>query len=877
MSYLERVLGVQQMSRRNFVFAGAAAAAGLAGASLAGCGPTVSEVVDHSSDAGDYRGDITSGEWKTAACWHNCGGRCLNKVLVQDGVVIRQKTDDTHEDSKDFPQQRACVRGRAQRNHVFSADRLRYPMKRKNWKPGGGENSRGELRGMDEWERISWDEAFGYIADEINRILATYGSRAFYGDGGAICRVLSTLGGFIPHWGTTSRGAWTYTPDVVGIAPQPNEGINDRLDMRNSELVIMLGVNPAWSSAGNPAYFLNAVKEAGAKFIAIDPFYNDSYAMVDAEWIPCRPSTDLALLLGIAYAMLEMDAEKKLIDWDYLNTHTVGFDAEHMPEGEDPKNNFKDHLLGTYDGTPKTPEWASKRCGTTPENIRYLAEQLGKDKKVAFMMSWASARTHNADTLPQAVMTIGAMGGHYGKSGHMCGLSCHSRSMSGGTYFIGAGGSGLAGVRNPLSATEGMNHTEMWQGILNGKYIYSGTGTSKVPGEIRDVDIKMIVHDSTGAKLQTTDGQADGIAAHRKVECVVTHSLFYTTNARYSDIVLPIISRWEAEGGFLQGNREAIIFYQNIVPPMYECKSDENIGRGLAEKMGIDPLTIYSIDEHQQLFNQIAGAYYLEETDGKERKKLVTITQQDIDEWKCTGEPQQGLLTIAELKERGAYQIPRSAGDKYGYIAYEAFVKDPVANPMKTTTGLQEICSPKLRDSINAIGFSKIEAIPTYIPPEEGYEATFKDRDIDAAKGEYPFQVYNPHYLRRSHTIFDNVQWLRETWPNPVFIAAQDAKSLGIATGDTVILESPHGKVLRHASVTERMIPGVIGLPHGAWVDVDEKTGIDRAGSDNYLTGQIQSGQGVSGWNTAVCSLKKYTESIPADIELGMRIPEAQK
>ncbi len=30
-------------------------------------------------------------KWVSVACWHNCGGRCVNYALVQDGVVMRQK------------------------------------------------------------------------------------------------------------------------------------------------------------------------------------------------------------------------------------------------------------------------------------------------------------------------------------------------------------------------------------------------------------------------------------------------------------------------------------------------------------------------------------------------------------------------------------------------------------------------------------------------------------------------------------------------------------------------------------------------------------------------------------------------------------------
>src|SRR5512140_1643440 len=68
------------------------------------------------------------GKWVTAACWHNCGGqRCLLKANVQDGVVTKVKTDDTHEDSIEHPQMRACARGRSQQHQVLGVDRLKYP------------------------------------------------------------------------------------------------------------------------------------------------------------------------------------------------------------------------------------------------------------------------------------------------------------------------------------------------------------------------------------------------------------------------------------------------------------------------------------------------------------------------------------------------------------------------------------------------------------------------------------------------------------------------------------------------------------------------------------------------------------------------------
>ncbi|MEX5792105.1 molybdopterin-dependent oxidoreductase [Providencia hangzhouensis] len=124
---------------------------------------------------------VTQGKWKPVACWHNCGGRCVNKALVVDGVVVRQKTDDVVADSPDFPQQRGCLRGRSQRKQVFGADRLKYPMKRKGWAPGGGDKS---LRGRDQWVRISWDEALDIVASESKRIKEKYGNESIWITGG---------------------------------------------------------------------------------------------------------------------------------------------------------------------------------------------------------------------------------------------------------------------------------------------------------------------------------------------------------------------------------------------------------------------------------------------------------------------------------------------------------------------------------------------------------------------------------------------------------------------------------------------------------------------------------------------------------------------
>jgi anaerobic dimethyl sulfoxide reductase subunit A len=87
---------------------------------------------------------------------HNCGGRCVLKLHVKDGVIKRIETDDRPTDDISDPQLRACIRGRAYRRRQYHPDRLKYPMKRVG--------KRGEAK----FERISWDEALDMMAAQLN-------------------------------------------------------------------------------------------------------------------------------------------------------------------------------------------------------------------------------------------------------------------------------------------------------------------------------------------------------------------------------------------------------------------------------------------------------------------------------------------------------------------------------------------------------------------------------------------------------------------------------------------------------------------------------------------------------------------------------------
>jgi anaerobic dimethyl sulfoxide reductase subunit A len=888
--FLTKALTETALTRRSFLKWSAAlgGAAALAG----GVGVGLKKVKDVAQAAPE-------GKWVSVACWHNCGGRCANYGYVVDGVVIKQKSDDSHPDSPDFPQQRGCGRGRSQRKQVFGADRLKYPMKRKNWEPGGGKK---ELRGQDEWVRISWDEALDIVASEIKRIKEKYGNTSILSGGSEIGRTLTLYGGFVPRYGTTSGGTWHTTERVVRGDYNNTWRINDRMQHRKVQLFVMFGANPVHSSAGNPTYNSYQNKVAGAKYIFIDPFYSDSAHVLADEWIPIRPVTDHALVLGMCHTLFtEDDPEKNpLIDWDFINRCTTGgITRDFMPEGAEIDENLKDYVFGLdasgrpapeghKNYPPKTPEWASEICGVDPQKIRSLAREIATTPNVALCQSNACARTQNSDSWPQMFLTFGAMTGHIGKDGSFTsGGYYHSTfsGLSGGPNYVRAGGAGVPGVGlNPVEEESANVWTAypkipgtrlceswMWGAIVDKKYQAS-------KGEWKELNIQLIYHGG-GAKLQTADGMTNGIKAHRQVEFVVSHSQILTTNSKYADVVLPVTTEWEKIGSVIGANNEiGFIWGSQVCEPQFEAKDDIWIAAEIGRRLGLDPQEINPLSTDQQVFNQISRATVMtKDCDPNykpEYETLVTITAADIAKLGVEGEPQKGLITWGELKKRGYYQVPRSPGDSYEFIASKAFREDPENYPIPSQSGKLETYSQRLSDIIESRGWSTVRPIPTYNPAKEGYEGTYSDWK-NKIKGEYPLQLSNMHYLRRSHSVFDNIQQLRRAFPQEFFMNPIDAEERGIKHGDIVLIRSQHGRVIRPVSLTVRLMPGYVNLPHGAWVEMDEETGVDKAGADNILAGNVPTGQGVSGWNSCIVQVEKYTGPIELkpDYQWPQRIP----
>ena len=822
--------------------------------------------------------DLEQGEWVTFNCTTpTCAYRCHNQAYVVDGTIVRQGTGNTHPDSPDFPQCRPCIKGMSTRRIVTAPERLKYPMKRKHWQPGGTDYHP-EMRGVDEWERISWDEATDIIASELLRVRDTYGNRSFLALGELEPRlggglhgspILNALGGCLTTWGQASQGGFpVVAKQMRGAWSSGVADSQDRMALRHSKLIVFWGTNPAWTaSGGNMYHFLNA-KKAGAKIVFVDPYLHQSAQAIADEWIPCRPGTDGALLEALAYVMID----EGLQDQEFLDTYCLGFDADHMPEDAKTDENFKDYILGAYDGQPKTPEWASAICGTPAETIRSFAREIATTKPMAWKSSGAPARTWYGNRYAQLFFTVGWMTGNVGVLGSEISAGASNPNSQigtpGGACMVSFGKSGYTYPVNPICTeprggsqvqnglydpnTEyGVPFSQTFKAIVEGEYAVPGPN-----GETKPLDVRCIVRDTLHQPANQQSGGAYVQDAFRKesVEFVLVQDRYLVPDAQYADIVLPVTTTLEEElscCSFLAPAEMALVG-RRVIEPYYEAKSDPEVFFMLCDKLGLDEETVPRMTVKQAEFNKILGATILAE-DGS-RKPLVTVTQDDLDAWGMEGEPVEGgLIGLDEFVKDGGYQLERHDGDHFMNIFHKAFIDDPVANPVGTASGKYEIYCQSLKDYYDFACFNDIDALPKYKPMPEGYEQAAQEAD-------YRFQLLTIHVIRHSHSSFANVKQLDEIFANDLLMNTGDAEAAGLKKGDWVLVTNTEGsQVARRLNTVPHLMPGVVLLGQGNWRRLNQETGIDEGANANTLCRSQLLGDGYQNYNTNLVKIEKYT------------------
>ena len=501
-------------------------------------------------------------------CPHDCGGRCVLKAHVLDGVITRIETDDGEE-----PQLRACARGRAYRQRVYAPDRLQYPLKRAG------------ARGEGKFERISWDEALGTVAGELKRIKETYGSQsilymAYSGNTGtflhsqlAVFRLLTMLGGFTPIWGSASFWGSLFSSETTYGTVTAGHTSDD---IPNARFIIMWGWNPGETvQRTNTAWYLAQAREKGVKIVSVDPRFTDSAAAFAHQWIPIRPGTDTAMLLAMAYVMIR----ESLHDRAFLDTYTTGFDI------------FKSYVLGKDDGTPKTPAWAAQITGVSAHVIETLAREYAGHKPAKLLTLGAPGRTAFGEQFHRAASTLAAMTGNigiYGGEPAAFGLPPVGLQPLSGTGLISRSLTG--NLPEGARQRPALHITKLWDALLTGK-------KGGYPA-----DLKMVYVTNSNALNQFMNTNK-AARALQQPETIVVHEQFMTPTARYADILLPVNTHFERDDIIRPWQGGPYYIYMNkAIESLYESKSDLEICTGLAAKLGIEGYNVNTDDEWLRLF-----------------------------------------------------------------------------------------------------------------------------------------------------------------------------------------------------------------------------------------------------------------------------------
>jgi anaerobic dimethyl sulfoxide reductase subunit A len=713
---------------------------------------------------------------------HNCGGRCLLIAHVQDGRITQLDTDD-RPDTLAAPQLRACVRGRAYLRRQYHPDRLTQPLKRIS------------RRGEGKFEPIAWDEAFDLIAREMQRVKDTYGNSALfvpYGTGSynqlngsqTARRLMNLFGGCLGIYNSYSWAAINIaTPYVFGTLQTGNQ----RQDWLNSKYILMWGWNPAEMRDGtNSDYFVKLARENGARVVCIDPRHTLSAASLADEWIPISPGTDTALMSALAYVMIT----ENLIDAEFIRTHCVGFDRSRMPIGLEDAESYTDYVLGTRDGVAKSPEWAEAITTVPRDTIARIAREYATIKPAVLYQGYGMQRRAYGEQVVRAGCVLAAITGNIGVSGGWAsGLANQVPDAPFWNVFPVSD--------NPIKAKIPVF---LWtEAVLRGKEMTSADGI--LGADRLDNDVKLIYAVASNILINqhaNVNRSAKILRDESRVEFIVVQDQFQTPSAKFADVILPACTQfetWGVEDGWKYGDE--VILMPKLVEPLGQTKSDYRICAEIAERLGI-------------------GTAYTEDRDER------AWVEWCLDQYRATRFPDLPTLDEFERSNIGVYAKPVTKPA----VAFEDFRADPEAHPLDTPSGKIEIFSRRLY-AMNRP--DEIPAVPKYI---QEWESPFGS---EAEK--YPLQVMGHHTLHRVHSTHDNNDWLEEAFPQRVFINPLDAAARGIADGDHVKVFNDRGATILLCRLTNRILPGVIDLPQGAWWSPDEH-GIDRRGCVNVLTSE---------------------------------------
>ncbi|MFD5127957.1 molybdopterin-dependent oxidoreductase [Streptomyces olindensis] len=504
-------------------------------------------------------------------------------------------------------------------------------------------------------------------------------------------------------------------------------------DFDRADLFLVIGSNMADC---HPILFLRMMErvKAGARLIVVDPRRTATAAKADL-FLQVRPGTDLALLNGLLH-LLHADGHT---DDAFVAAHTEGWEA--LPE-----------FLADY-----TPAAVAEITGLAEDDLREAARLIG-----AAGRRWMSCWTMGLNQSTHGTWNTNALVNLHLATGAICRPGAGPFSLTGqpnamGGREMGYMGPGLPGQRSVLVAEERAFAEEVWElppGTLRADGV--GKGTVEMFRKMADGEIKAcwIICTNPVASVANRRTVIEGLEA---AEFVVTQDVFADTETNaYADVVLPGAMWTEAEGVFVNSERDLTLTRPAADPPG-EAMADWRIIAEIARAMGYEKG--FSYDSAEQVFEEIRR-----------------------------------------------FHNPRTGWDLRG-VSYERLRETPVQWPAAREDG-------PARNPVRYVGEDGLR-----FPTASGRAAFFARPHLPAAElpdDDYPFVLNTGRVQHQWHTLTKTgkVAKLNKLNSGPfVELHPEDASRLGVAEGDLVEVASRRGRAVLPAVVTDRVRPGCCFAP----------------------------------------------------------------
>ena len=556
-------------------------------------------------------------------------------------------------------------------------------------------------------------------------------------------------------------------------------------------------------------------------------------------------------------------------DKEYVATHVVGMDK------------VEDYVLGKEDGVPKTPAWASSKCGVPEWTIKALAREFAS-KITSIVHYLGGSYIRGAYSTEPARLECILLGMHgLGKPGvHQAfflsgsGMPRDVRSERAELHLNELKERANSRIGRPAANTaicftkQQIPKCLLQEAILNPPITFWGNGaivalvedqfvkyTYPLPKEEGGAEIRMIWSDTPCRTTCWNDGNKTIEAMKSpKIECIVVQHPWLENDCLLADIILPSNTTFEVDdmnNNVRQTTLSNITLERQAIQPIGESKSDYEAVLEVAKKLGI----------------------YDKVTEGK-----------SVQEWirSVFDEQLSDVVSWEEFNKQEYYVFPFDPDWENEPAGLIKFYKDPVAHPLHTPSGKLEFYSARLAKHFP--DDKERPPIPKWIEKGESHDERLSSERARA----YPLLQMSNHGRWRVHAQCDDISWTREAptckvkgsdgyMYEPLWIHPKTAAERGIKNGDIVKSYNERGAVLGGAYVTERIMPGVVYMDHGARCDWIIPGRLDRGGAINLIspTGTISkraAGMAVSGYlveveKVTMAQMEEWRQKYPDEFE----------